>query len=67
MPTKRWNKPFHEMSTIAQGAAAFSAKAGAVVKYPTVQNMAAHVGRQHMAMRQIGSIKPQSCASENTM
>lgn len=39
------------MSTIAQGVAAFSAEAGAVVKYPTAQNMAAYVGRQHLGAK----------------
>lgn len=52
------------MSTIARGVAAFSAEAGAVVKYPTAQNMAAYVGRRHL--RQIGSIKPQRHVGENT-
>lgn len=49
------------MSTIAQGVAAYSAEAGAVVKYPTAQNMAAYAGKQHL-----GSVKPQRYVGENT-
>lgn len=63
-PTKRWNKPFHEMITIAQGVAAFAAKAGAVGIQPTVQNMAIYVGRQHLPMHKMWSIKPQAQCQE---
>lgn len=56
IPTKRWDKPFHEMITIAQSVVAFSAKAGAAGIQPTLQNMAIDVGRQHLPMHKMWSI-----------